>query len=77
MKYTFVLRYLFSGQKVNVPVRSLIALIQRVLLVSGTLHNKMFPSTTSLHQELIFFELPTLHSIFLDLLIATINGMRR
>ncbi|TVU32378.1 hypothetical protein EJB05_24107 [Eragrostis curvula] len=62
--------------QVNVPVRALIALIRRVLLLDGSLHKKMFPSTTSLHQELICFELPSLHSTFLDLLKATIKGMR-
>ncbi|KAK3152819.1 hypothetical protein QOZ80_2BG0163990 [Eleusine coracana subsp. coracana] len=62
--------------QVNVPVRALIALIRRVLLVNGSMHKKMFPSTTSLHQELICFELPSVHSTFLDLLIATIKGMR-
>ncbi|KAL5231909.1 hypothetical protein ABZP36_030685 [Zizania latifolia] len=62
--------------QVNVPVRALIALIRRALLVDGSLHTKLFPSTTSLHQELICFELPTLHSTFLDLLSATIKGMR-
>uniref|UniRef100_A0A0D3G5L6 Pre-rRNA-processing protein RIX1 N-terminal domain-containing protein n=1 Tax=Oryza barthii TaxID=65489 RepID=A0A0D3G5L6_9ORYZ len=62
--------------QVNVPVRALIALTRRVLSVDGSLHKKLFPSTTSLHQELICFELPSLHSTFLDLLSATIKGMR-
>ncbi|KAF7043231.1 hypothetical protein CFC21_052622, partial [Triticum aestivum] len=62
--------------QVTVPVRALIALSRRVLLVDGSLRNKSFPSTTSLHQELICFELPSLHSSFLDLLHATIKGMR-
>ncbi|KAE8782287.1 proline-, glutamic acid- and leucine-rich protein 1 [Hordeum vulgare] len=62
--------------QVTVPVRALIALSRRVLLVDGSLRNKSFPSTTSLHQELICFELPLLHSSFLDLLHATIKGMR-
>jgi tetratricopeptide (TPR) repeat protein len=62
--------------QIKVPVHTLISLIQRVLLVDGSLHNKMFPSTTSLHQEFICFELLSLHSTFLDLLIATIKGMR-
>ncbi|XBI72354.1 hypothetical protein VPH35_066327 [Triticum aestivum] len=62
--------------QVTVPVRALIALSWRVLLVDGSLRNKSFPSTTSLHQELICFELPSLHSSFLDLLHATIKGMR-
>uniref|UniRef100_A0A0D9WER0 Pre-rRNA-processing protein RIX1 N-terminal domain-containing protein n=1 Tax=Leersia perrieri TaxID=77586 RepID=A0A0D9WER0_9ORYZ len=62
--------------QVNVPVRALIALTRRVLSVDGSLHTKLFPSTTSLHQELICFELPSLHSTFLDLLSATIKGMR-
>uniref|UniRef100_A0A453HS85 Pre-rRNA-processing protein RIX1 N-terminal domain-containing protein n=1 Tax=Aegilops tauschii subsp. strangulata TaxID=200361 RepID=A0A453HS85_AEGTS len=62
--------------QVTVPGRALIALSRRVLLVDGSLRNKLFPSTTSLHQELICFELPSLHSSFLDLLHATIKGMR-
>ncbi|KAG2658055.1 hypothetical protein PVAP13_1KG167755 [Panicum virgatum] len=62
--------------QVNVPMRALVALIRRVLLVDGSLHKKLFPSTTSLHQELICFELPSLHSTFLDLLNATIKGLR-
>lgn len=62
--------------QVNVPIHALIALMRRVLLVDGSLHNKLFPSTTSLHQELICFDLPSLHSTFLDLLNATIKGMR-
>ncbi|CAN6272438.1 unnamed protein product [Urochloa humidicola] len=62
--------------QVNVPMRALVALMRRVLLVDGSLHKKMFPSTTSLQQELICFELPSLHSTFLDLLNATIKGMR-
>ncbi|KAF8656892.1 hypothetical protein HU200_060454 [Digitaria exilis] len=62
--------------QVNVPMRALVALMRRVLLVDGSLHKKLLPSTTSLHQELICFELPSLHSTFLDLLNATIKGMR-
>lgn len=62
--------------QVNVPIHALMALMRRVLLVDGSLHNKLFPSTTSLHQELICFDLPSLHSTFLDLLNATIKGMR-
>ncbi|CAN6244092.1 unnamed protein product [Urochloa humidicola] len=62
--------------QVNVPMCALVALMRRVLLVDGSLHKKMFPSTTSLQQELICFELPSLHSTFLDLLNATIKGMR-
>lgn len=62
--------------QVNVPIHALIALMRRVLLVDGSLHNKLFPSTTSLHQELICFDLPSLHSTFLDLLNATIKGMQ-
>ncbi|KAF0928080.1 hypothetical protein E2562_037723 [Oryza meyeriana var. granulata] len=62
--------------QVNVPVHALIALTRRVLSVDGSLRTKLFPTTTSLHQELICFELPSLHSSFLDLLSATIKGMR-
>ncbi|KAJ1283929.1 hypothetical protein BS78_03G164900 [Paspalum vaginatum] len=62
--------------QVNVPMRALVALMRRVLLVDGSLHKTLFPSTTSLHQELICYELPSLHSTFLDLLNATIKGMR-
>ncbi|XP_062218887.1 uncharacterized protein LOC133918828 isoform X2 [Phragmites australis] len=66
----------YYAVQVNIPMRALVALIRRVLLVDGSLHKKLFPSTTSLHQELICFELPSLHLSFLDLLNATIKGMR-
>ncbi|PNT66437.1 hypothetical protein BRADI_3g11327v3 [Brachypodium distachyon] len=66
----------YPVQKVNVPIRALVALLRRVLLVDGSLHKKLFPSTTSLQQELICFELPSLHSSFLDLLTATIKATR-
>lgn len=68
--------FLFAT-KVNIPVHALVALIQRVLLVDVSLNKSLFQSNTPLDQELICSEIPTLHSAFLDLLGATIKGMRR
>ncbi|KAF3321111.1 proline-, glutamic acid- and leucine-rich protein 1 [Carex littledalei] len=63
--------------QVTIPVRPLLTLIGRVLNVDGTLVSKtVLPSTTSLYQELLCSELPTFHLYILDLLIATIKGLK-
>lgn len=66
--------FLFATKVINIPVRALVTLIQKVLLIDGSL---LLQSNTPLCQELICSEIPTLHSIFLDLLASTIKGMRR
>uniref|UniRef100_A0A6N2M1J1 Pre-rRNA-processing protein RIX1 N-terminal domain-containing protein n=1 Tax=Salix viminalis TaxID=40686 RepID=A0A6N2M1J1_SALVM len=62
--------------QVSVPVRSLLALIERVLMVDGSLP----PTTSSLvilaEQEFICSELPVLHSYALELLTSVIKGIR-
>lgn len=59
------------------PVRSLLALVERVLMVNGSLS----PTTSSFvilaEQEFICSELPVLHSYALELLASVIKGIRR
>lgn len=68
---------MFIVKKVAVPVRPLLALVGRVLRMDGSLHESLLPFTTVMHQELLCSELPELHLSSLDLLIATIKGVRR
>ncbi|KAK5826565.1 hypothetical protein PVK06_021490 [Gossypium arboreum] len=63
--------------QVTVPVRSMLALVERLLRVDGSLPHTMLPFMTSVQQELICSELPVLHAYSLELLIALIKGMRR
>ncbi|KAH1055364.1 hypothetical protein J1N35_033429 [Gossypium stocksii] len=63
--------------QVAVPVRSMLALVERLLRVDGSLPHTMLPFMTSVQQELICSELPVLHAYSLELLIAIIKGMRR
>ncbi|XP_010939528.1 uncharacterized protein [Elaeis guineensis] len=62
--------------QVAVPVRPLLALVGRVLRVDGSLHESLLLFTTVMHQEILCSELPELHLASLDLLIATIKGVR-
>ncbi|XP_072960593.1 uncharacterized protein [Typha angustifolia] len=62
--------------QVTVPVRPLLALVGRVLLLDGSLHTALLPFTTSMHQELLCSVLPSFHMDCLDLLIAIIKGLR-
>ncbi|KAL6957139.1 hypothetical protein U1Q18_043770 [Sarracenia purpurea var. burkii] len=63
--------------QVRVPVRPLVALAGRVLMVDGSLSQTLFPFTTAMQQELICSELPVLHFYSLELLSAVIKGVRR
>ncbi|XP_057454758.1 uncharacterized protein LOC130746223 [Lotus japonicus] len=60
--------------KVNVPVRSLLALVERILSVNGSLPQMSFPFMTSMQQENICSELPVLHLCSMELLMAVIKG---
>ncbi|KMZ66244.1 hypothetical protein ZOSMA_2G02540 [Zostera marina] len=64
--------------QVVIPIHPLLAIIERVLLVDGSFtslpESPMF--TTSLHQELLCSEIPSLQLHILDLLIAVIKGVR-
>ncbi|KAB1210289.1 Proline-, glutamic acid- and leucine-rich protein 1 [Morella rubra] len=62
--------------QVNIPVRSLLVLVERVLAVDGSLPQALLPFMTSMQQELICAELPVLHSCSLELLSAIIKGTR-
>ncbi|CAF2044717.1 proline-, glutamic acid- and leucine-rich protein 1 [Brassica rapa] len=62
--------------KLNIPVASLVSLVERVLAVNGSLPKAMSPFMTGIQQELVCAELPTLHSSALELLRATIKSIR-
>ncbi|GKU91544.1 hypothetical protein SLEP1_g5406 [Rubroshorea leprosula] len=62
--------------QVTVPIRLLLAVIERVLMVDGSCPQTMLPFLSSMQQELICSELPVLHMHSLDLLIVVIKGMR-
>ncbi|XWS56869.1 hypothetical protein CRYUN_Cryun09bG0122400 [Craigia yunnanensis] len=62
--------------QVAAPVRSMLALVERLLMVDGSLPHTMLPFMTAMQQELICSELPVLHVYSLELLIAIIKGMR-
>ncbi|OMO90801.1 Armadillo-like helical [Corchorus capsularis] len=62
--------------QVNAPVRAMLAVVERLLMVDGSLPHTMLPFMTAMQQELICSELPVLHAYSLDLLIAIIKGIR-
>ncbi|PIA27884.1 hypothetical protein AQUCO_07400011v1 [Aquilegia coerulea] len=62
--------------QVSVPVRPLLALVRRMLLVDGSSQQALLPFMTVAQQETICSELPTLHLYSLKLLTAVITGMR-
>ncbi|CAH8390660.1 unnamed protein product [Eruca vesicaria subsp. sativa] len=62
--------------KLNIPVGSLLSLVERVLAVNGSLPKAMSPFMTGIQQEFVCAELPTLHSSALELLCATIKSIR-
>ncbi|CAK9309947.1 unnamed protein product [Citrullus colocynthis] len=64
------------NHQVAIPIRPLLALIERVLTVDGSLAPTSVPFMTSLQQESMCSELPALHSDSLDLLIAIIKSLR-
>ncbi|KAJ4831740.1 hypothetical protein Tsubulata_031012 [Turnera subulata] len=62
--------------QVTVPIRSLLALVERVLMVDGSLSYTRSHFVISAEQEFICSELPVLHSYSLDLLSSVIKGIR-
>ncbi|OVA09040.1 hypothetical protein BVC80_9097g108 [Macleaya cordata] len=62
--------------QVTIPVRPLLALVRRVLLVDGSLTKESMPFMTVMQQEIICSELPGLQLNSLDLLTAIIKGVR-
>ncbi|XP_054789445.1 uncharacterized protein LOC129294984 [Prosopis cineraria] len=65
------------SSKVNVPVRLLLALVERVLMVNGSLLQTSLPLMTARQQENVCSELPVLHLHCLELLISIAKGMGR
>ncbi|KAK6233800.1 hypothetical protein QUC31_006206 [Theobroma cacao] len=63
--------------QVTAPIRAMLALVERLLMVDGSLPHTMLPFMTAMQHELICSELPVLHAHALELLIAIIKGMRR
>ncbi|CAK9317306.1 unnamed protein product [Citrullus colocynthis] len=64
------------NHQVAVPIRPLLALVERVLTADGSLPPTSVPFMTSLQQESLCLELPALHSDSLDLLIAIVKSLR-
>ncbi|KAJ8900135.1 hypothetical protein K2173_024251 [Erythroxylum novogranatense] len=62
--------------QVTVPVRSLLALVERVLMVDGSVPESMSQFVIASEQEFICCELPVLHDYSLELLVAIVRGMR-
>ncbi|KAJ7974893.1 Proline-, glutamic acid-and leucine-rich protein 1 [Quillaja saponaria] len=61
--------------KVTAPVRSLLALVERVLMVNGSFPPTSLLFMTAMQQEIIYSDLPLLHSCSLELLTAIIKGV--
>lgn len=59
------------------PVRAVVSLVGRVLMVDGSLSQASYPSMTAMKQELICSELPILQLHSLEMLSAIIKGLRR
>ncbi|KAK4756807.1 hypothetical protein SAY87_006934 [Trapa incisa] len=70
-----MLKNSYSAQ-VSIPVRSLVALSERVLTVDGAFPEILSSYVTTMQQETLCSGLPLLHSSVLDLLIALIKAMR-
>ncbi|KAL9307757.1 putative pre-rRNA-processing protein Rix1 [Arabidopsis thaliana] len=66
----------YKSKVINIPVGSLLSLVERVLLVNGSLPRAMSPFMTGIQQELVCAELPALHSSALELLCATLKSIR-
>ncbi|WJX92033.1 hypothetical protein P8452_73731 [Trifolium repens] len=60
--------------KVNVPVRLLVVLAERILMVNGSLPEMSLPFMTARQQENVCSELPVLHMCSLELLTAIIKA---
>ncbi|XP_071707764.1 uncharacterized protein [Rutidosis leptorrhynchoides] len=60
--------------KVKVTVGPLLMLVERVLMVDGSLPQTLYPTITAMQQEDVCLELPVLHSYSLDILSGMIKG---
>lgn len=62
--------------QVTVPVRPLLAVIRRVLMVNGSLPETLQPFTTAMQQEFVCSHLLVLHLYGMEILAAVVKGMR-
>ncbi|KAJ4721047.1 Proline-, glutamic acid-and leucine-rich protein 1 [Melia azedarach] len=65
-----------SPARVAVPIRPLLDLVDRVLMVDGSVPRAMLPFMTATQQQFVCLELPVLHLYSLELLTAVIECMR-
>ncbi|KAJ4720599.1 Proline-, glutamic acid-and leucine-rich protein 1 [Melia azedarach] len=65
-----------SPARVTVPICPLLALVDRVLMVDGSVPRSMVPFMTAMQQQFVCLELPVLHLYSLELLTAVIESMR-
>ena len=61
----------------NIPIRPLLALVDRMLMVDGSVPRSLSPFMTAMQQQSACVELPVLHLYSLELLAAIIEGMHR
>lgn len=62
--------------QVHVPVRALIALVERVLMVDGSSSHGLYPFLSTMKLETVCSKLPLLHLYSLELLSSIIQGLR-
>ncbi|GKE10286.1 proline-, glutamic acid- and leucine-rich protein 1, partial [Tanacetum coccineum] len=60
--------------KAKLPVRLLLMLVERVLMVDGSLPHTLYPTITAMQQEYVCLELPVQHSYSLDILCGIVKG---
>lgn len=73
----FFSNILYFDSQVTAPVRPMLALVERLLIVDGSLPHTMLRFMTAMQQELICSELPVLHASSLELLMAIIKATHR
>ncbi|KAL2539840.1 Armadillo-type fold [Abeliophyllum distichum] len=61
--------------QVPVPVRAVVSLAGRVLMVDGSFSQASYPSMSTMKQELIYSELPLLQLHSLEMLFAIVKGL--
>ncbi|KAK6933543.1 Pre-rRNA-processing protein RIX1, N-terminal [Dillenia turbinata] len=62
--------------QVTLPIHALVALMERILMMDGSLPQTLLPFISVTQQENLCMQLPVLHSDTLDLLTATIKQVR-
>ncbi|KAI3793537.1 hypothetical protein L1987_36156 [Smallanthus sonchifolius] len=60
----------------KVPIQLLLMLVERVLMVDGSLTQTLYPTITAMQQEYVCLELPVQHSYCLDILCAIVKEAR-